>query len=163
MHRVKTSKKKIFGFSILGIVVVLILGVIFFVPINNGIRSATGNDTPTDKLIKDELVKKVKSKKTGDPKHDENVDKYAGKLKGTKMSTIMKAANNEEEAAELIHQSSSLSESASKKAAKALFSDEKYDGIRKSMSEGNWVETYSQYQKLNSDGSISQLRQTIGQ
>lgn len=163
MHKAKKSKKKAILLSLLTVIVIIVLCVVFFFPINNTIRNATGQDTPSDKLVKDELVKKIKSKGETDPKNAKKIDKYADKLNKTKMSTIMKAANNQEEAAQLIEQSSDLSKSASEKAAKEIFTNDKYQGIRSALSNGDWVQTYQQYQKLSNDGSISQLKQSINQ
>ncbi|WP_125770710.1 hypothetical protein [Companilactobacillus furfuricola] len=163
MHRKPRNKKKSIFYVILGIVVVLVLGVIFFFPINNAIRSATGNDTPSDKLVKNELAKKIEAKKTGDPNADKKIDQSAKKLKGIKMSEIMQAAKDQQSAAKLIQRSSSLSPQASQKAAQELFNDPKFNGIRESLSTGDWVKTYQEYQDLSKDGSINQLQQDLGQ
>lgn len=163
MHRKPRSKKKSLFYVILGIVVVLALCVIFFFPINNALRNATGNDTPSDNLVKNELAKKIEAKKTGDPEADKKIDQSAKKLKGIKMSEIMQAAKNQQSAAKLIEKSSSLSPQASQKAAQEVFSDPKFNGIRESLSTGDWVKTYQEYQDLSKDGSIGQLQQDLGQ
>jgi hypothetical protein len=163
MHSAKKNKKHPVLYSILGIVVLIILGIVFFVPINNGIRSATGNDTPTDKVIKDQLVKKVKAGKTGSPEEDAKIDKSAAALDKTKMSKIMAAANDKAQAAKLIQESSNLSQPASEKAADEIFSNSKFDSIRSAMSDGDWYKVYSQYQDLSGNGTLSQLKQSVGQ
>ncbi|AKP67737.1 hypothetical protein [Companilactobacillus ginsenosidimutans] len=163
MHQAKKSKKKPVLFTILGIVLILVLGVVFFVPLNNATRSATGSDTPTDRLIKHELVKKVKSNKTGDPDQDAKVDKYADKLQETKMSEIMAAANNQAKAAKLIQSTSNLSKPAADKAAQEIFTNNKFNSIRSSMSQGDWVQTYLQYRTLSKDGTLSALKQNVNQ
>lgn len=158
MHQVKKSKKKPILLAILGIIVVLALCVIFFVPINNAIRSATGNDTPTDTVVKDQLVKRIKANKTGQPQHDANVDKYADKLSDTKMATIMNAAKTEQGTAKLLNSSTTLGPQKSQRIAKEMFTNDKYEGLRTAMSNGNWVQAYNQYQKLSKDGSLTELR-----
>ncbi|WP_125709428.1 hypothetical protein [Companilactobacillus zhongbaensis] len=163
MHRKQNSKKQTVFYSILAIVVVLVLCVIFFFPINNAIRNATGNDTASDKMVKSELAKKIKDRKTGDPKADEKIDKSARILEGVKMSEIMKAANNQQSAAKLIEKTSSMSPEASQKAAQEIFTNPQFDQIRQSMSDGDWVKTYQNYQDLSKNGSIGTLRQELGQ
>jgi len=71
-HR-KKSKKPLILTIICAIVVLLILCVVFIFPLNNMLRSVTGNDTPGDKAVKSELVKRVKSKKTGDSTKDKRL------------------------------------------------------------------------------------------
>lgn len=145
--------------TLLGIVIALVLALVFFVPLNNVIRNATGHDTPTDALVKDEIIKKVRTEKTGNKDQDKRADEYVSRLKGTKMSAIMKAATDEEKAAVMIHNSSNLSMKASQKAAEELFNNTKYNQLRKSVSKGDWLQTYQQYKKLSNDGSLTQLRQ----
>lgn len=123
----------------------------------------TGNDTASDKVVKSELVKKVKSRKTGDPATDKKIDRAASVIGKKKMSQIMSAANNQKQAATLIQNSSSLSKSQSQKAAQEIFTNDSYAGMRKAISDGNWYQAYQQYQKLSNNGEIDQLRQDINQ
>jgi len=158
-HR-KTNRKPLI-ITIVSIVVILVLCVVFFFPLNNLIRNVTGNDTASDKVVKSELVKKVKAKKNGDPKRDEKIDRAAKVLDKKKMSQIMSAANDQNQAANLIENSSSLSKEQAQKATQEIFSNDAYNGLRKSISAGNWYQAYQQYQKLSDDGEINQLQQDI--
>lgn len=160
-HR-KTNRKPLI-ISIVSIVVILILCVVFFFPLNNAWRNLTGKDTASDKVVKSELVKKVKSKKTGDPTKDEKIDRAASVLGKKKMSQIMSAAKDQNKAASLIQDSSSLNQEQSEKAAQEIFSNSEYSGLRNAISDGNWYEAYQQYQKLNSNGDLTQLQQDINQ
>ena len=108
MRNRKNKKRLILSVS-LTVVALIVLGIIFFFPLNNFLRSVTGNDTPSDKVVKSELVKKVKSKKTGDPKNDEKINRAASILGKKKMSEIISAAKSENKTANLISDSSSLS------------------------------------------------------
>lgn len=162
MRHQKKSKKPLI-ITLVSILVVLILCVVFFFPLNNLIRNATGNDTASDKVVKSELVKKVKSKKTGDPKKDEKIDRAASILGKKKMKQIMSAADNQSKAASLIEDSSSLNQEQSQKAAQEIFSNDNYTGLRNAISSGNWYEAYQQYQKLSDDGQLNQLQQDINQ
>jgi hypothetical protein len=123
----------------------------------------TGNDTASDKVVKSELVKKVKARKTGDPTKDEKIDRAASVIGKKKMSQIMSAANNQKQAANLIESSSSLSKQQSQKAAQEIFTNDSYTGLRNAISSGNWYQAYEQYQKLSNNGEIDQLRQDINQ
>jgi len=160
-HRRKNRKPLVI--TIFSILIILILGVVFFFPLNNMLRSATGNDTASDKVVKSELVKKVKARKTGDPTKDEKIDRAASVIDKKKMSEIMSAANNQDKAATLIEDSSSLSKTQSQKAAQEIFSNDNYSGLRDSISKGDWYQAYQQYQKLSSDGDLTQLQQDINQ
>lgn len=162
MRNRKNKKRLILSVS-LTVVALIVLGIIFFFPLNNFLRSATGNDTPSDKVVKSELVKKVKSKKTGDPKNDEKIDRAASILDKKKMSEIISAAKSENKTANLISDSSSLSKTQSQKAAQVIFSNSEYDGLRNAISDGNWYQAYQQYQKLSNDGALNQLQKAIGQ
>lgn len=161
--RHRRSNKKPLVITLIAIVVILILGVVFFFPLNNTIRNITGNDTASDKVVKSELVKKVKSKKNGNPKRDEKIDRAASILGKKKMSEIMSAANDQKKTAALIEDSSSLSKEQSQKAAQEIFSNSDYTPLRKAVSDGNWYQAYQQYQKLSDDGALNQLQKAIGQ
>ncbi|WP_334333677.1 MULTISPECIES: hypothetical protein [unclassified Companilactobacillus] len=162
MRNRKNKKRLILTISLV-VVALIVLGIIFFFPLNNFLRSATGNDTPSDKVVKSELVKKVKSKKTGDSKTDKKIDRAASFLGKKKMSEIIAASKSEDKTANLIADSSSLTETQSKKAAQEIFSNSEYDGLRNAISDGNWYQAYQQYQKLSNDGALNQLQKTIGQ
>lgn len=157
----KKSHKKAIWITIITVLVLIVLGVIFFFPLNNAVRNISGNDTPSDKLVKSELVKKVSSTKNGNAKHDAKVEKAEAALKDTKMSDIVKSANNESDAAKLLQKNSTLSSSESNAAAKTIFSDSKYDGLRQAINDGNWYSAYNQYKTLSNDGSLTSLRDSI--
>lgn len=158
-HRRKNRKPLIV--TLISIVVILILCVVFFFPLNNMIRNATGQDTVSDKAVKSELVKKVKSKKTGDPTKDKKIDRAASVLGKKKMSQIMSAAKDQQQTATLIQDSSSLTPAQSQKAAQEIFSNDECNGLRTAISDGNWYQAYQQYQKLSESGAISQLQEDI--
>lgn len=160
-HR-KRSKKPLI-ITLVSILVILVLCVVFFFPLNNMLRNVTGQDTASDKVVKSELVKKVKSKKTGDPKKDEKIDRAASILGKKKMSQIMSAAGDQQKAANLIESSSSLSKSQSEKAAQEIFTNDNYSELRSAISDGDWYAAYKQYQKLSGDGQLNQLQQDINQ
>lgn len=161
--RHRKSNKKPLIITLVSILVILVLCVVFFFPLNNAIRNITGNDTASDKVVKSELVKKVKSKKNGNPQRDEKIDRAASILGKKKMSAIMSAANDQKKTASLIEDSSSLSKEQSQKAAAEIFSNEDYTPLRKAVSDGNWYQAYQQYQKLSDNGDLSQLQQNISQ
>lgn len=160
-HRRKSKKPLII--TIVSILVILVLCVVFFFPLNNMIRNATGNDTASDKVVKSELVKKVKAKKTGDATKDKKIDRAASVLGKKKMSQIMSAANDQTQAANLIESSSSLSKNQSQRAAQEIFSNDNYTALRQAVSSGNWYQAYQQYQKLSGNGQLNQLQQDINQ
>lgn len=158
-HR-KTSKKPLF-LTIGGIVVILALCIVFFFPLNNIVRDLTGNDTASDKVVKSELVKKVKSKKTGDSTKDKKIDQAASILGKKKMSQLISAANSQTKTANLIEDSSDLSAAQSQRAAQEIFSNKSYDGLRQAIAAGNWYQAYQQYQKLSNSGQLNQLQTDI--
>lgn len=152
---------KIIG-GLLGLLVVLIIcGVVFFPQLNNTMRSTTGEDTPADKIVKNELVKKIDSSKTGDSQTDAALNKAASTLQKTKMSTIMKAAKNENDASALLAKTTDLSTSEAQAATSVVFSNAAYTKLRTAIANGNWVAAYKQYQTLSSNGNLSQLESEI--
>ncbi|WP_125566576.1 hypothetical protein [Companilactobacillus insicii] len=158
----KKSHKKAIWITLITILVLIVLGIIFFFPLNNTVRNISGgNDTPSDKLVKNELIKKVASTKNGDLKHDQRVDKATDTLKKTKMSDIIQSANDRSKAIKLLQQNTSLTGSQSKTAVNKMFSDSKYDGLRQSVAKGNWYSAYNQYKTLSSDGSLTELKNSI--
>jgi len=161
--RHRRNNRKPLIITLVSIVVILVLCVVFFFPLNNVLRNTTGNDTASDKVVKSELVKKVKSKKTGDPTRDKKIDRAATVLNKKKMSQIMAAANNQSQAANLIESSSSLTKDQSQKAAQEIFTNDSYTGLRDAISNGNWYQAYQQYQKLSNNGQLNQLQQDINQ
>lgn len=158
MHRAKAKHKIRRWWIALIIIVVITCGILFFTPINNAWRSISGNDTPTDSVIKNELVKKINARKTGDPTQDKKIQQAADQMKNTKMSTVISAANNEDKAAQLIQQTSSLSAPEAQKVAHEIFTNSKYTPLRASLSSGNWVQVYQQYQILSKNGSLNDLK-----
>jgi len=162
MRHSKKNRKPLV-ITIVSILVILVLCVVFFFPLNNVLRNATGKDTASDKVVKSELVKKVKSKKTGDASKDAKIDRAAKVLDKKQMSQIMAAANNQEKAANLIESSSSLTKDQSQKAAQEIFTNDSYSGLRNAISSGNWYQAYQQYQKLSNNGQLNQLQQDINQ
>lgn len=158
----KKSHKKAIWLTLATLLVLIVLGVVFFFPLNNTFRSISGgNDTASDKLVKNELIKKVDSTKNGDLAHDKRVDKAAADLKKTKMSDIIDAANNQDKAATMLRQNSSLTSDQANAAAKKIFSDSKYDGLRQAVNSGNWYSAYNQYKTLSNDGSLTELKNSI--
>ncbi|PMD67967.1 hypothetical protein [Companilactobacillus nuruki] len=160
-HRKKNRKPLIL--IVVSVLVILVLCIVFFFPLNNVLRNVTGNDTASDKVVKSELVKKVKSKKTGDSAKDEKIDRAASVLGKKKMSQIISAASSQQKTADLIQDSSSLSKEQSQKAAQEIFTNDSYSGLRNAVSDGNWYQAYQQYQKLSNNGQLNQLRQDISQ
>lgn len=160
-HRKKNRKPLIL--IVVSVLVILALCIVFFFPLNNVLRNVTGNDTASDKVVKSELVKKVKSKKTGDSAKDEKIDRAASVLGKKKMSQIISAASSQQKTADLIQDSSSLSKEQSQKAAQEIFTNDSYSGLRNAVSDGNWYQAYQQYQKLSNNGQLNQLRQDISQ
>lgn len=160
-HRKKNRKPLIL--IVVSVLVILVLCIVFFFPLNNVLRNVTGNDTASDKVVKSELVKKVKSKKTGDSAKDEKIDRAASVLGKKKMSQIISAASSQQKTADLIQDSSSLSKEQSQKAAQGIFTNDSYSGLRNAVSDGNWYQAYQQYQKLSNNGQLNQLRQDISQ
>lgn len=160
-HRKKNRKPLIL--IVVSVLVILVLCIVFFFPLNNVLRNVTGNDTASDKVVKSELVKKVKSKKTGDSAKDEKIDRAASVLGKKKMSQIISAASSQQKTADLIQDSSSLSKEQSQKAAQEIFTNDSYSGLRNAVSDGNWYQAYQQYQKLSDNGQLNQLRQDISQ
>lgn len=152
---------KIVG-GLLGLLVVLIIcGVIFFPQLNNTMRATTGKDTPADKIVKNELVKKIESSKTGDSQTDAALNKAASTLQKTKMSTIMKAAKNQTEASALLDRTTGLSASEPKAATTVVFHNAAYTKLRTAIANGNWVAAYKQYQTLSNNGNLSTLEGEI--
>lgn len=73
-----------------------VCGIFFFPQINNTIRNVTGNDTPADSAVKARIVSGITAQKTGNPATDAVLQRAADTIKETKMSTIMKAAQDQD-------------------------------------------------------------------
>jgi len=158
----KKSHKKAIWITLATIVVLIVLGIVFFFPLNNTVRTISGGgDTPSDKIVKNELIKKVDSTRNGDLKHDQKIDKATKALRKTKMSDIIQAANNQKKAASLLQKNSALTSSQANAATKTIFSNSKYNGLRQSVSKGNWYSVFKQYKDLSNDGSLTKLKNSI--
>lgn len=77
------------------------------------------------------------------------------------MSDIIQAANNQKKAASLLQKNSALTSSQANAATKAIFSNSKYNGLRQSVSNGNWYSAFKQYKALSNDGSLTKLKNSI--
>lgn len=160
----RKSHKKIWLIVIALIVLIIAVGIIFFFPLNNTIRNMSGGkDTLSDKAIKNELVQKIESSENGDPNHDKKIMKAAKSLENTKMSSIMRAAGDQNKAAQELHDNTSLSTDESKKVAKKVFGDSNYDQLRQSVQNGNWYSAFKQYKRLSNDGSLTELKNSINE
>ena len=93
---------KIFSIVAGLIVLMAVCGIFFFPQINNTIRNVTGNDTPADSAVKARIVSGITAQKTGNPATDAVLQRAADTIKETKMSTIMKAAQDQDQAATLL-------------------------------------------------------------
>ncbi|WP_065911796.1 hypothetical protein [Secundilactobacillus paracollinoides] len=139
------------------LLIIIICGALFFTQINNAMRSATGKDTPADTVVKNELVKKIEASKTGNAQTDAAIDKAATTLKQTKMSTIMKAAKNQNQASALLDKTTDLTAAQSKAATTVVFHNAAYSKLRTAIADGNWVAAYNQYKTLSTNGNFSTL------
>ena len=88
---------KIFSIVAGLIVLMAVCGIFFFPQINNTIRNVTGNDTPADSAVKARIVSGITAQKTGNPATDAVLQRAADTIKETKMSTIMKAAQDQDQ------------------------------------------------------------------
>ncbi|HAJ53980.1 MAG TPA: hypothetical protein DCL56_04710, partial [Lactobacillus sp.] len=105
---------KIFAI-VAGVLVLLIVACVFFFPqINNTIRNVTGNDTPADAAVKSRLVSEITAQKTGNATTDAALQRAADTLKETKMSTIMKAAQDQDQAAVLLQKATGANQAQAK-------------------------------------------------
>lgn len=147
----------------IGVVTVLFLIVIFFTPLNNAMRSATGQDTPADKIVKQQIINKIEAAKTGDPVTDAKINRAVQQLKTTKMSTIMKAADNQSQMGKLLGSETSLSQKQAKSASKIIFQSGQYTSLRQAVADGKWVKAYQDYNKLSKSGAITALKNNVSE
>jgi hypothetical protein len=152
---------KVLAWVLIGIATIIILVVIFFTPLNNAMRSATGNDTPADTVVKNELVKRIDASKTGDPATDAKINAAVKKLKKTKMTTIMKAADNQQQLSKLLNSDTSLSQSQAKAATKIIFKSGQYTDLRQAVAKGKWVAAYKAYKQLSGSGALTYLKNSV--
>lgn len=135
---------------LLGLIVVLgVLAVVFFTPLNNTYRNVTGNDTPADSAVKAQLVKQIEKRKTGDPTTDAVLDQAATTLNNTKMSTIVQAAGNQDKFSHLLQSTTGVPAAQANTAAAAVFSTSELTPLREAVAEGNYVKAYQEYQALS--------------
>ncbi|KRK98232.1 hypothetical protein FD04_GL001212 [Secundilactobacillus odoratitofui DSM 19909 = JCM 15043] len=148
---------------IIGIVTVGFLIAIFFTPVNNAMRSATGADTPADAVVKSQLIKRVEASKTGNAATDAKINQAVSKLKTTKMSTIMSAADNQQKMSQLLNADTGLSQKQSEAATSVIFNNTQYKQLRKAVAGGHWVQAYQAYQQLSDNGAISNLKNSVSE
>lgn len=133
-----------------GLIVILgILLVVFFTPLNNAYRSATGNDTPADSAVKNELVKQIDANKTGNPTVDGVLDQAATTLKNTKMSTIVAAAGNQSKFARLLQSTTGIPAAQANTAAGTVFATSALTPLREAIAAGDYVKAYQAYRNLD--------------
>lgn len=159
--RVKKRRPKVLAWLLIGMITVIVLVVVFFTPLNNAMRSATGNDTPADNAVKNELVKRINANKTGDPTTDANIDTAVKKLKQTKMATIMKAANNQQQMTKLLDSDTGMSQAQAKTATQIIFKNGQYTDLRQAVAQGKWVAAYKAYRQLSNSGALTYLENSV--
>ncbi|MQS53030.1 hypothetical protein [Companilactobacillus mishanensis] len=164
----RKTHKKVIWITLASVLVVIALAITFFFPINNAMRDLSGGkDTVTDAALKDQLVKKVdkdknkSSNSANDPTDDQQVKQAVTSIKKTSTQDIMQSANDESKAASILQKNTTLSAAQSRAAAKEMFSDTRYNGLRKSISSGDWYGAYNQYQTLAKNGSLDALKASI--
>lgn len=141
--------------AILGIIVlVIVLGVVFFTPLNNAVLTASGgNDTVADKAVKSAVVSKLESAKTGNSTVDGAIDQVESTIKDTKVSAVMQAAKSESSMTSLL-ESKGMNSTQASAAANAVYSTSALDGVRSEVAKGNWYGVYQQAQKLSSSQGV---------
>lgn len=148
---------KIFSI-IMGVLILLIIaGVFFFPQLNNTVRNVTGNDTPVDSAVKARLVSGITAQKTGDTTTDAAIQRAADTLKATKMSTIMAAAKDQDQAASLLQKASGVNHSQAEMAAAALFQESSVTPIRQAIASGDYYQAYQDAKTLQQQGGTSAL------
>lgn len=148
---------KIFSI-IMGVLILLIIaGVFFFPQLNNTVRNVTGNDTPVDSAVKARLVSGITAQKTGDATTDAAIQRAADTLKATKMSTIMAAAKDQDQAASLLQKASGVNHSQAEMAAAALFQESSVTPIRQAIASGDYYQAYQDAKTLQQQGGTSAL------
>ncbi|QVI33784.1 hypothetical protein BVJ53_03320 [Lacticaseibacillus chiayiensis] len=152
---------KIFGI-IAGVLVLLIIACVFFFPqINNTIRNVTGSDTPADAAVKSRLVSEITAQKTGNATTDAALQRAADTLKETKMSTIMKAAQDQDQAAVLLQKTTSANQAQAKLAAALLFREKSITPLRQAIASGDYYRAYQDVKSLQQQGDTSTLQNLL--
>ncbi|WP_179395078.1 hypothetical protein [Lacticaseibacillus absianus] len=167
-RRLSFQKRKKRWPKVLATVLILLvvaggLGFVFFPQLNNTVRNVTGNDTPADTAVKNELVKQIEARKTGDSSTDAKIESAASTLKATKMSTIVAAASDQTKMADLLRTSVGASSEQANAAAKLLFANSDLQGVREAVAAGDWVKAYQEYKALNGTEALTALKANLGQ
>lgn len=162
-HQTKKKKwPKVLGIIAGLLVLLVVLGIVFFTPLNNTYRSVTGNDTPADSAVKNELVKRIEAQKTGNTATDNLLDRAANTVNSTKMSTIIAAANDEQKMATLLQDTTGVSSATAEVAARTLFNTDSLTPLREAVAQGNYVKAYQAYEDLDTS-TLTQLKATLAQ
>lgn len=152
---------KIFSIVAGLIVLMAVCGIFFFPQINNTIRNVTGNDTPADSAVKARIVSGITAQKTGNPATDAVLQRAADTIKETKMSTIMKAAQDQDQAATLLQKATGVNQDQAKLAATVLFKEQSVTPIRQAIASGDYYQAYQDAKSLQQQGDTSSLQSIL--
>ncbi|WP_125702757.1 hypothetical protein [Lacticaseibacillus daqingensis] len=154
---------KVLAAVLIGLVVAGGLCVVFFPQLNNTVRNATGNDTAADTVVKNELVKQIEARKTGDATVDAKLDAAATTLKNTKMSRIVAAAGDQAQMTSLLKTTTGASTNQATAAANLLFANDALQPVREAVAAGDWVKAYQAYKSLNGTEAFTEFKADLGQ
>ena len=164
MRRMQHRRSKHWGrrilFTLLGLVIIAGLGFFFFPQLNNTYRNVTGNDTPADTAVKSALIKQLNTQKTGNAATDQVIDQVTQALSQTKMTTLMKAADDQQTAKTMLV-NAGVDATAASTVTQAIFSDPTFDPLRQKLAAGDYAGVYQAAKQLQSSGDYSQQTSTL--
>lgn len=165
MRRARQKTKKHWGRRLLVTIVILLviigIGAVFFPQLNNTWRNATGgNDTAADTAVKTQLVKQLNNQKTGNTTTDAMIDKATAAIQNTKMATLMKAADDQQTAINLLT-NAGVTPTAASVVTKVIYADPSFDTLRQKLAAGDYVGVYQAAKTLQKNGTGSTLSSAL--
>ncbi|MGK0607352.1 hypothetical protein [Enterococcus gilvus] len=149
--RRKKNKHRLFK-SIVAVILLMGIGLLFFRNLNNTVRTlGSGKDTPVDKVVKREVVKKINTAADGtqDQEKKAYLVKAADFLNKQPMSKIMELASNEQQASQALQSEEGIPKDIADEKVHEIFTSPEYSTIREKISNGDYYGAYDEYKKIS--------------
>ncbi|WP_429976005.1 hypothetical protein [Enterococcus sp. DIV0086] len=149
--RRKKNKHRLFKFLV-AVILLMAIGLLFFKNLNNEARTLnSGKDTPVDKVVKREVVKKINNAAEGtqDQEKKEYLTKVADFINKQPMSRIMELVNNEQQASQALQSEVGVPKNIADEKVHEIFTSPEYSMIREKISNGDYYGAYNEYKKIS--------------
>lgn len=152
-----THKRKTNGPFILLIItcIILLIFLLFLFVSPQGNQYLRKNvfigDTPMDKIAKPIIANNSFTKDT----------EYNNLIKNTSMNKLISMSSNENELTEYLKENLNVSDEKANAISEEFYSNPYFNKLRKSIRDGNWIETYRLTKKLNDSNFTNTIKEEI--